>query len=83
MLKKLDKSKINGLILDLRNNGGGSMEEAEIIADIFLNEEIMGIEKYHKEMMIITEHAGQINNKTQVTDLALPHTLLAGCHRCS
>ncbi len=34
----LKKEKINGLILDLRNNGGGSLQEAIELAGLFINE---------------------------------------------
>lgn len=37
-LIKLKKDKIEGLILDLRFNGGGSMQEAISLAGIFINE---------------------------------------------
>jgi carboxyl-terminal processing protease len=36
-LVKLKKEKIDGLILDLRNNGGGSMMEAVLMTGIFIN----------------------------------------------
>jgi carboxyl-terminal processing protease len=39
---KLKKEGMEGLILDLRNNGGGSMWEAVQLAGIFLNEGPMG-----------------------------------------
>lgn len=35
---KLKRDTISGLILDLRNNGGGSMQEALELAGIFINE---------------------------------------------
>lgn len=34
---KLKKEKVNGLILDLRNNGGGSMKEAIDLVGMFIN----------------------------------------------
>jgi carboxyl-terminal processing protease len=43
---KLKKENINGLILDLRFNGGGAMHEAMGLAGIFINEGPLGIEKY-------------------------------------
>ncbi len=42
---KLKKENIEGLILDLRNNGGGSMEEAMQLAGIFIEEGVLGFEK--------------------------------------
>jgi carboxyl-terminal processing protease len=43
---KLKREKIQGLILDLRNNGGGSIEEATNIAGIFVNEGPLAQIKY-------------------------------------
>jgi len=40
---KLKKENIDGLILDLRNNGGGSMEESMQLAGIFIDEGTVGI----------------------------------------
>ena len=42
---KLKKEKINGLILDLRNNGGGALKEAIAMAGIFIDEGPLGITK--------------------------------------
>ena len=33
----MKKKNINGLILDLRNNGGGSLHEATMLTDLFIN----------------------------------------------
>jgi carboxyl-terminal processing protease len=40
---KLQKSRIDGLILDLRDNGGGSIGEALDLAGLFIDEGPMGI----------------------------------------
>lgn len=42
---KLKKENIEGLILDLRDNGGGSMEEAMQLSGIFVEEGVLGFEK--------------------------------------
>jgi carboxyl-terminal processing protease len=42
---KLKKENIDGLILDLRFNGGGAMNEAMSLAGIFIDEGPLGIEK--------------------------------------
>jgi carboxyl-terminal processing protease len=42
---KLKREGIEGLILDLRDNGGGSMGEAVQLAGIFINEGVMGAYK--------------------------------------
>ena len=36
-LKKLKKENIEGLIIDLEDNGGGSMEETEALSSMFIN----------------------------------------------
>ncbi len=38
LLKKLNEEKVNGLVLDLRRNGGGSLEEAIRITGFFIKE---------------------------------------------
>ena len=43
---KLSREKIDGLILDLRNNGGGSMTEALELAGIFINEGPLSIYRH-------------------------------------
>lgn len=43
ILVKLQKESIDGLILDLRNNGGGSLKEAIDLAGIFINYGPVGI----------------------------------------
>jgi carboxyl-terminal processing protease len=50
---KLKKENINGLILDLRFNGGGSLGEAMEMAGIFIDEGPLAIEK-HREGKLIT-----------------------------
>ncbi len=46
-IARLNKEKVEGLILDLRNNGGGSVEEAMDFAGIFINEGPLSIWKYN------------------------------------
>ena len=36
LLKELKKENIDGLVIDLRNNGGGSLYEANALAHLFL-----------------------------------------------
>lgn len=38
LLEELMKEKIDGLILDLRNNGGGSLQEAVSLTDLFIDQ---------------------------------------------
>lgn len=37
LLEELEKENIDGLILDLRNNGGGSLQEATMLTDLFID----------------------------------------------
>jgi carboxyl-terminal processing protease len=50
-LLKLRKDNIGGLILDLRNNGGGALNEAIAIAGLFIDEGLMVILKNSKEKL--------------------------------
>ena len=50
---KLKKENIDGLILDIRNNGGGSMLEAVALAGIFVDEGPMGILKNNKNELTV------------------------------
>jgi carboxyl-terminal processing protease len=38
LIKKLKEERVEGIVLDLRNNGGGSLEEAIKLAGLFLKE---------------------------------------------
>ncbi|MDD5571642.1 MAG: carboxy terminal-processing peptidase [Bacteroidales bacterium] len=61
---KLQKEKINGLILDLRYNGGGSMKEALDLAGIFIEEGPLAIfrDKISKPYIIKDLNRGSIYN---------------------
>lgn len=37
LLEELERENIDGLILDLRNNGGGSLQEATMLTDLFID----------------------------------------------
>jgi carboxyl-terminal processing protease len=50
---KLKKENIEGLILDVRNNGGGSLKEAIALAGIFVDEGAIGILR-HREKGTVT-----------------------------
>lgn len=62
---KLEKDTIQGLIIDLRNNGGGSMQEAMNLAGIFINEGPLFIykEKNKKPTLIKDINRGSIFKK--------------------
>jgi len=46
---KLKKENIQSLILDMRNNGGGSMNEAMQLAGIFIDEGVLALAKYNTD----------------------------------
>lgn len=37
LLSELDEENVEGIILDLRNNGGGSLQEATMLTDLFID----------------------------------------------
>lgn len=57
-LNQLQKSKIESLVIDLRDNGGGYMEEAIDIADEFLKD---------KELIVFTKNKNGTEEKTFAT----------------
>lgn len=62
---KLERDSIRGLIIDLRNNGGGSMQEAMNLAGIFIDEGPLFIykEKNKKPTLIKDINRGSIFKK--------------------
>ncbi|MDN3676985.1 S41 family peptidase [Flavobacterium paronense] len=65
---KLEKEEIDGLIIDIENNGGGSMEEAVRLSGLFINDgplAIMNNNKNDKEI-IPDEIIGTIYNGPMV-----------------
>ena len=65
---KLEDDEINGLIIDVENNGGGSMEEAVRLSGLFINDgplAIMNNNKNNKEIIPDTLH-GTIYNGPMV-----------------
>ncbi|MEI6021289.1 MAG: S41 family peptidase, partial [Bacteroidota bacterium] len=65
---KLENDSISGLIIDLRNNGGGSMEEAMNLAGIFIDEGPLFIfkEKNKKPTLMKDMNRGSIFKKPLV-----------------
>lgn len=37
LLKELEKEEVDGIVIDLRNNGGGSLQEATTLTDLFID----------------------------------------------
>ncbi len=50
---KLKRDNIQGLILDLRNNGGGSLEEAIDLAGIFIDQGPLFVQKFSSSELVI------------------------------
>lgn len=61
---KLQKENIEGIILDLRNNGGGALNEAINLAGIFINEGSLLIEqaKGEKPFLLKDQNRGTVYN---------------------
>lgn len=56
LLKKLNEEKIQGLILDLRRNGGGSLEDAVRIAGFFIKSgPVVQVRDYKGEVIMKTD----------------------------
>lgn len=53
-IAKLKEDKITGLIIDLENNGGGSMEEAILLCGLFMNTSYLAqiVTKAHKKEIV-------------------------------
>lgn len=58
-LATLKKQKIKSLVIDVRDNGGGYMEEAIAIADEFLKD---------KELIVFTKSKKEVTDKTYATE---------------
>jgi len=52
---KLNRQNISGLVIDLRNNGGGSIKEASDIAGMFIDKGPLGILKAQKQEIVIKD----------------------------
>ena len=53
LLKKLEQEKIAGVILDLRRNGGGSLEEATALSSLFVSGPIVQIRDGSGELNVL------------------------------
>ncbi|NQY30315.1 MAG: hypothetical protein HRT69_12685 [Flavobacteriaceae bacterium] len=54
-LVKLNRENISGLIIDLRNNGGGAIKEASNIAGMFIDKGPLGTFKYQDEEYVLKD----------------------------
>lgn len=55
-IKKLKKAKVEGIILDLRNNGGGSLEDARLMSGLFIKKgPIVQVKDSSGEILILED----------------------------
>lgn len=73
-LKQQNGGKLNGLVLDLRNNPGGLLETAVQVADVFLDAKSLSNNKY-SNLVVYTE--GRLPN-SQYSAKAKPGDILNG-----
>jgi len=62
---KLQRENVSGLILDLRNNGGGSMKEAITLSGMFIDKGPISVTKTHKGFIstLRDPYRGKLFNK--------------------
>lgn len=61
LLKELDQEKVDGVIIDLRNNGGGSLTEANSLVGLFINRGATVQIKDHKgNVNVLSDHDSSI-----------------------
>lgn len=66
-----DKEKITNLILDLRYNGGGILEQAIKMAENFVPEDKTITTEEHKSSIFNVEYKGKATNKENKYDIAI------------
>lgn len=55
-LKKLKKKKVAGVVLDLRNNGGGALKDARIMSGLFIKKgPIVQVKAYNNEVEVLAD----------------------------
>lgn len=56
LLKRLNKENISGLVIDLRRNGGGSLEEAISLTGLFIKKgPVVQSKDYNKQMQVLSD----------------------------
>lgn len=55
LLKKLNEEKVAGVILDLRRNGGGSLEEATSLANLFIKGPVVQVRDSHDKRDVLED----------------------------
>jgi carboxyl-terminal processing protease len=60
LLRRLNREKIQGLIVDLRSNGGGSLDEAIKISGLFINQgPIVQVKDADGNIHVLRDHEGK------------------------
>jgi carboxyl-terminal processing protease len=60
LLRRLNREKIQGLIIDLRSNGGGSLDEAIRISGLFINQgPIIQVKDADGNIHVLRDHQGK------------------------
>jgi len=60
LLRRLNREKIQGLVLDLRSNGGGSLDEAIRISGLFINQgPIVQVKDADGTIHVLRDHEGK------------------------
>ena len=55
-LKRLKKENVDGVILDLRNNGGGALEDAKLISGLFIKEgPIVQVKNHTQQVEVLSD----------------------------
>ncbi len=60
-LKRLKKQKVNGVILDLRNNGGGALTDAQLMSGLFIKKgPIVQTRNYMNQVETLADEDGDV-----------------------
>ena len=60
LLSRLNKEKIQGLIVDLRSNGGGSLDEAVKLSGLFINQgPVVQVKDVNGSIDVLRDHEGK------------------------
>ena len=60
LLNRLNKEKIQGLIVDLRSNGGGSLDEAVKMSGLFINQgPVVQVKDFNGSIDVLRDHEGK------------------------
>ncbi len=61
-IERLNKHKVDGIILDLRNNGGGALSDAQEISGLFISSgPIVQTKNYAQQIEVLSDDDGKIS----------------------